>query len=172
MRPPTAVPMPTTSPAGRARLLPVLLLALAAAGCDGTDEIVLDADFYVGTWTLVSVADDAGDRSAEALALLEALTVRFDADGSFRLDADFVPLVNAAGQPDVTTEGTFQARPEISALVLQVLVEGQTVAPSFQAAADTRSDVTLTAPAVIVEQLLGALQIDFSGNVVLGIRRQ
>ncbi len=156
----------------RARLLPVLVLALAAAGCDSSDEVVLDAEFYIGTWSLVSVADASGDRSAEALALLDALTVRFDADGSFRLDADFVPLVNAAGQPDVTTEGTYQAQPDLRALVLRVVVEGQTVAPSFQAAADSESEVTLTAPAVIVEQLLGALQIDFSGNVELGIRRR
>ena len=83
----------------RLRLLPLLLLALAAAGCDSTgDELTLDADFYVGSWTLVSIADDSGDRTAEIQTLLDDLAVDFESDRSFQLIADFSALVNAAGQ--------------------------------------------------------------------------
>lgn len=152
----------------RARLLPLLVL-LAVAGCDsGDDALRLNADFYVGTWDLVRVGDASGDRSAEVLALVDELTVRFDADRSFQLDADFVDLVNQAGQDDLTIEGTYQAQPDTRVLVLVV----DNLAPPFQVSATTEDDVTLTAPAIVVEQLLGALQIDFEGNVTLGIERR
>lgn len=154
----------------RARLLPLLLVLSAVAGCDSTgeDALRLDADFYVGTWDLVGVADASGDRSTQALALVDELTVRFESDRSFQLDADFIDVVNQAGQEDVTVEGTYQAQPDTRVLVL--VVEG--VAPPFQASASTEDDVTLTAPAIIVEQLLGALQIDFEGDVRLEIERR
>ncbi len=153
----------------RLQLLPLLVVALVASGCDsGDDELTLDADFYVGTWTLTSITDGTGDRSAEALQLLDALTVRFDADRAFRLDADFAPIVNQLGQEDVVIEGDYQAQPTTQLLVLRV--DG--LAPTLQVDAASRDAITLTAPAVVVEQLLGELQIDFEGDVTLGIRRQ
>ncbi|WP_420454669.1 hypothetical protein [Rubrivirga sp.] len=153
----------------RLRLFPLVLALLVAGGCDSADdELTLDADFYVGTWSLVRITDGSGDRSAEALALLDALTIQFDADRSFRLDADFVPLVNQAGQADVTIEGDYQAQATTRLLVL--LVDG--LAPTLQVNAASRDEITLTAPAVVVEQLLGELQIDFTGDVTLGIERQ
>ena len=159
------------------RLLPLLLLALAAGGCDSTDDALrLDADFYVGTWTLTSVADDTGDRTTEVNALVDDLRAQFDADRTFSLDADFFEVVNAAGLEDVAIDGTYQAQAEARALVLLVPVEGQTLAPTFQVDAASEDAITLTAPAAIVTQLLtgpdGTLELDFSGNVVLGIARQ
>jgi hypothetical protein len=157
----------------RLRSLPLLLLALAVAGCDSTDDaLVLDADFYVGSWTLASVADDSGDRTAEIQTLLEDLAVDFESDRSFVLVADFPALVNAAGQPDVTQTGTYQAVAAAQTLSLLVSAGGSTLAPTFQAAASSEDRVTLTAPAVIVSQLLGNLDIDFEGDVVLGLARQ
>ena len=153
--------------------LPLLLLALvAASGCDSTEEIVLNADFYVGTWTLVSVADDSGDRTAEVTGFLDDLAVDFESDRSFALVADFSELVNAAGQADVALDGTYQATAAARTLSLIVDADGMPFAPTFQVDAESEDAVTLTAPAVIVQQLLGALQIAFDGNVVLGIARQ
>ena len=111
----------------RLRSLPLLLLALAVAGCDSTDDaLVLDADFYVGSWTLASVADDSGDRTAEIQTLLEDLAVDFESDRSFVLVADFPALVNAAGQPDVTQTGTYQAVAAAQTLSLLVSAGGST----------------------------------------------
>lgn len=157
----------------RLRLLPLLLLALAVGGCDSTDDaLALDADFYVGSWSLVSVADGSGDRTAEIQVLLDDLAVDFEEDRSFVLVADFDAVVNAAGQPDVTQTGTYQAVAAAKTLSLLISAAGTTLAPTFQADASSESRVTLTAPAVIVSQLLGNLDIDFEGNVVLGIARQ
>ena len=146
--------------------LPLFLAALLVAGCDSSDD-QLDADFYLGTWTLVSVSDEGGDRTAEVLALLDDFGASFRSDGSFRLDVDLNDQVNAAGQADAEIEGNYQATED--ALVLLV----ETLALSFDAEADGSDRVDLTAPGLVISQILGAgLQIEFDGRVTLGIRRQ
>ena len=103
---------------------------------------------------------------------MDDLAVDFEQDRSFVLVADFSALVNAVGQADVTQAGTYQAVAAARTLSLLISAAGTTLAPTFQAAASSENRVSLTAPAVIVSQLLGNLDIDFEGNVVLGIARQ
>ena len=148
-----------------------LLVVVSVAGCDSNDEdddqIVLDADYYVGTWSLVSVTEDDTDRTDELLSLLDGLDVTFEADRGFTLDADFNDVVNGLGQDDVELEGTYQAQAASRTLVL--LVDG--LAPSFSAEAEGQNRVDLTAPAALVTQLLD-LPIELEGDVTLGVRRQ
>lgn len=152
----------------RARLLLPLLLAVLVAGCDSSEDIVLDAAFYVGSWTLVSVSDDSGDRTDEVLAALDDFDVVFDPDGSFVLDVDFDSVVNAAGQDDIRLAGDYQA----TRATLILLLDGG-IAPSFLADAESENRVRLTVPAALISQILGTqLQIDFDGDVTLGIQRQ
>ena len=155
--------------------LPLLALALLlAAGCDsGDDEIELDADFYVGTWTLVGISDGSGDRTAEVLALLDDFTIRFDSDRDYQLDADFNGLVNAAGQPDVSVAGDYQAVAATRSLVLRVDTDDLTVAAPFTTEAETEDAVSVTANGALIEQLLGSLDVlDFEGDVTLDIERR
>lgn len=154
----------------RARLALPFLLLLAA--CDSTDGLRLNNEYYVGTWTLVSISDGSGDRSTEVDALLDDIRVVFRSDDSFTLTVDFADAVNTAGQADVTFEGDYQAQPDLSVLLLTVVVSGQTVTPTFQADADSETRVDLTVPGVILQQLLGQLEIDFEGDVTLGLRKQ
>lgn len=151
----------------RARLL-VPLLFLVVAGCDSSgDDLVLDNDFYVGSWTLVGVSDTGGDRTEEVLALVDDFDATFRADQTFDLTVDLIDAVNAAGQPDVALSGTYQTA--TSRLVL--VIDG--LAPAFDAEAESRSHVALTAPGFLVSQILGAgLQIEFSGDVTIDIERQ
>lgn len=145
------------------------LLLLTAAGCDsGGDEIRLDADFYVGSWLLTSVTDDSGDRSPTVFNFVDELAASFEADRDFRLDADLSALVNQLGQADIEIEGTYQAQPDLRVLVLLV----DDLAPSFQARATSQNEVSLTAPAIVVEQLLGELPLEFQGDVTLVVTRQ
>lgn len=151
------------------RLVASLLLVLVAAGCDSGDDLTLDADFYVGTWDLVQISDGSGDRSGEVLAFVDAFSVAFRPDGTFTLVADFKPFVNAAGQADVSTSGTYQAT--ATRLVLQPA--GLGIAPSLTAVAQSQRRVDLTGSNVVISQLLGSgLQIAFTGDVVLGIQRR
>lgn len=151
------------------RLAASLLILLAAAGCDSGDSLTLDADYYVGTWDLVRLADQSGDRTAEVLAFVDEFSVAFRSDGTFTLAADFKPAVNAAGQADVSFSGTYQA----TATQLVLRPTGLPLAPSLAAEAQSQSRVDLTGSNVVVSQLLGAnLPVRFSGDVVLGIDRR
>ena len=150
--------------------LACLLILVAAAGCDSSDdELRLNADYYVGAWELVSVSDGAGDQTATVNLAVDELVVDFEQDRGFRLEADLNDLANTLGQDDIEIEGTYQAQPDVPALVL--LADG--LAPSFRASAETEQQVSLTAPAAIVGQLLGPLeQLAFTGDVTLTIRRR
>ncbi|WP_412062324.1 hypothetical protein [Rubrivirga sp. IMCC45206] len=153
----------------RLRLLPVLALALLAAGCDsGDDALTLDAAFYTGTWGLVSVADATGDRTGQTEPLLDDLRVTFDADGTFTLVADFSDVVNQNVRPDETITGTFQASSTAKTLVL--ISDG--VAALFQADATASNRVALTAPASIVTGILGELPFDLQGDVTIVVQRR
>lgn len=152
-----------------ARFVASLLLVLAAAGCDSDDDLTLDADFYVGTWDLVQISDGSGDRSGEVLAFVDDFSVAFRSDDTFTLVADFNPLVNAAGQADVSIAGTYQA----TATQLVLRPDGLGIAPNLAAVAQSESRVDLTGSNLVISQLLGAnLPVSFTGNVVLDIERR
>ena len=151
------------------RLLPFLAALFLFAGCDSTDDDdrVLDADFYVGTWTLATVSDDGGDRTSDVSRSLDELTIEFESDGDFTLDADLSDAVNASGQNDISTSGTYQAQAALETLILQ----SGGLAATLQADASSDDRVTLTAPAVIVNGLLSGLPFSFSGDTSLTITR-
>ena len=153
----------------RLRLLPLLLALLVAGACDsGDDELVLDADFYVGTWTLTAISDNSGDRTPEASAVLDDLTFRFGSDRSLQFDADFNAEAEAAGQTDISLAGTYQAQ----ALARTLILESSGFAATLQARADSDDRVTLTAPAVIVRTLLSGLPFEVDGFTSLTITRR
>ena len=154
----------------RLRLLPLLALALLAAGCDSTDDdaLRLDAAFYTGTWGLVSVSDATGDRTGQTEPFLDDLTVDFRSDGTFTLFANFTAIVNQNVRPDETITGDFQATAAAKTLVL--ISDG--VAALFQANATVSNQVALTAPSSIVTGVLGELPFDLQGDVTLVVQRR
>ncbi|WP_412070283.1 hypothetical protein [Rubrivirga sp. IMCC43871] len=154
----------------RLRFLPLLAVALLAAGCDSSDDdaLRLDAAFYTGTWGLVSVADATGDRTGQTEPFLDDLRVTFTADGTFTLVADFTAIVNQTVRPDETITGDYQASATAKTLVL--ISDG--VAALFQADATVTNQVALTAPASIVTGILGELPFDLQGDVTLVVQRR
>lgn len=152
--------------------LPALLiavLALGAAGCDSSDDgRRLDADFYVGDWTLVGISDGNGDQTTLVRVALDDLDIGFTSAGAFQIDADFSDRTNSLGQADITTTGTYQAQADIPALILRA----QGLAATLQAASNGDDRVRLTAPAVIVNQLLQGLPFEFEGSTTISIERQ
>ena len=151
--------------------IPLLLAALllVASGCDSSDDdLVLDAGYYVGSWTLVSISDGNGDQTAAVGLALDDLDITFQQNGAFRLDADFNAAVNQGGQADIATTGTYQAQPSVPSLILQA----QGLAATLQASSATDNRVRLTAPAVIVNQLLQGLPFQFQGDTSVTLARQ
>ena len=151
----------------RARLASLLLLVALVTGCDSAG-LVLDSQFYVGSWRLVSVSDDSGDRSDEVFAAVDDLDARFAANSSFSLDVDFNVVVNAAGQDDIALDGTYQATDDAL-----ILVFDGGIAATFLVDAESQGRVDLTVPGALISQIFGTqIPVSFDGDVVLGIRRQ
>lgn len=144
------------------RIASLLFAVFLLVGCDSSDDRVLDADFYVGTWTLVSLSDGSGDQTARQA--IDDLTIEFDADGSFDLDAKFN---DSAAQDDISIQGTYQAQAAIPSVILTV----SPLAATLRANASSDDNVSLTAPAVIVNALLAGLPFQFEGDTTVRIRR-
>lgn len=155
------------------RLALPLILLLVATGCDSSDDALrLDNDFYVGTWELLSVTDGSGDQTDFVNGIVDDFAISFEQDRGFRLDADFNDFVNLL-QDDVEVEGTYEAQPNIPALVLIAEVDGTALAPSFQTSTTSEQQVSLTAPAEIVRGLLGGSDLlPFTGDVTLTVQRR
>ena len=151
-----------------------LVLLLAASGCDITTEEGVDAEFFVGTWTLVAARDGSGDRTAQVDALLDDFRIDFRSDNSFELDADFSALAEAGGASDVTLDGSYAVAAFQGAGVPQTLVLTTPTAAApltINVVADDR--VEFSAPAAIVTAILGstASAIGLTGTVVLTVER-
>ena len=149
------------------------LALLVGSGCDSSDddEVTLDAQYYVGTWRIVSASDGSGDRTALINAALDDLAITFRSAGTFRLDADFNEAINGSGTADITTEGTYQAQPSVPAVILS----SGGFAATFQASAVDSGDddrLRLTAPAAILNQLLQGLPFQFQNDASVVIERQ
>lgn len=151
--------------------LSALLVLLAASGCDSSsDGGALDDGYYVGDWTVVGVSDGGGDRTALLNAALDELALSFRADRSFQLDADVSDLAAESGAEDFVASGTYQARPDVPALVLTSRGISATLGASAPDA--TGGDrVRLTAPAAAVNVLLGGLPFPLQGDVSVVIER-
>ena len=151
------------------RFLSLLAVLFLVAGCDSDgDAPVLDDEFYVGTWTLSSISDGGGDRTADVSQSLDGLTIEFESDGGFALDADFSDAVNASGQADLRTTGTYQARAETPSLFLT----SGGVSALFTANAVSEDRVSLTAPGLIVGVVLAGLPFEFEGDTTITVQRR
>lgn len=152
----------------RLRLLALpLVLALAACDSGDADTLRLDAAFYTGTWRLATVADASGNRTASVRTVVDDLTVRFNADGTFQLDVDFSQTANDGGLADRVIAGTFTAQPDTRRLVLSA--DG--LAPTFNASATARERVSLGAAASVLQVLLLGTGLEFTGTVTLTLDR-
>ena len=151
----------------------VFALLLAALvflpACDTAEEDVLTAAFFVGTWDLDQVRDGTGDRTNEAFNVLDGFTIEFESGGAFTLDVDLEESINQEGTPDTTIPGVYSVT-EAGQLVLNV----GAVAPSFTVERQNENRAALMTPAVIINQVLAAANVDLelTGTVTLIIGRR
>jgi len=155
------------------RVVPTLIIAFAAAagaaGCDSGDSgDALTAAYFVGSWELVAVHDDTGDRTAQVQVVLDALTIDFTSGGQFSMLVDYSALVNAGGTPDTTFVGGYG----VSAGGSLVVTPGAASVP-FGVVTHGSARADLSAPAVIVNELLSGSDLDLGlvGTAVLAIER-
>jgi hypothetical protein len=151
------------------RALLVPLLAFALAGCDSSEDGGLTASYFVGTWTLVGVSDDSGDRTSEVEQVLDDLTIDFEAGGQFAMAIDYSAAVNNSGTPDETITGNY----DVSSSGDLVMTPSADVGVAFDVDTEGNSRADLSAPAAIINQLLNgsAVNLVFVGTAVLTIER-
>jgi hypothetical protein len=152
-----------------------LLLVLALAACDSSDDGPSDAERFVGNWTVDRVISNSGTGSETdvtagvlgASGVLSRLSASFADDGTVVLSADF----RDAGQEDQSVAGTYEVQESISTIRLNISVPGTTT--TFPVASrysfDGDDAVSVTLPALVVNTILqaGGVEFQLEGNVGL-----
>ncbi|HYE95378.1 MAG TPA: hypothetical protein VD962_04165 [Rubricoccaceae bacterium] len=144
-----------------------LAFAILLAACDGGNDGGPDLSYFVGSWTLVGVEDDTGDRTADLDSLLDAMTVSFTAAGAFTLLVDYTQAVNDGGTADATINGTYD-----------LASDGRLILSTTGAAAQfgvvrRETEMDLSGSALVLNQILDTtvLDVGLMGTVVLTLAR-
>ena len=145
-----------------------LIAAVALVGCDsndGDDEGPSDAERFLGTWAVVSAADQDGARDQTAVfSGLGVLSVDLKDDGTYSLLLQY----NDPAEEDLSLMGPYTVNSAGGQLILTVSLSGLTVNLPFayEFLSDTSVELTVDGPTLSL--LLGAALED---NVVLGIQK-
>jgi hypothetical protein len=156
------------------RRLPVFVLALligvTAVGCDSNDDDdPSDAEIFVGTWTLVSISDQTGDRTDGIGQFLAApITANFASNNTFTITINYNAQAEGAGLTDSTIPGSFVLKVGAKSLQLSPTGFGATV--PFDYTITNENQITLTADAAFMNALFTP-QTAFQGRVTLRILR-
>ena len=146
----------------RLPLVALLALLLPLAACDsGEDTPTFDAAFFVGSWSLVSVSDGSGDRTADVNAAVTSLGATFATDDTFSLDAQF------AGGGGQSLQGTYTVVTD-----QRIVLDANGIAPVFDLSPGNNSDqVTLSASSLVLAVILAGTGLEFDGTASLTIER-
>jgi len=156
------------------RRLPVFVLALligvTAVGCDSNDDDdPSDAEIFVGTWTLVSISDQTGDRTGGFAPFLAApITANFASNNTFAVTINYNAQAEQAGLTDRVIPGSFVIEAGAKSLQLSPTGFGATVPFDYTITNDNQ--ITLTADAAFMNVLFTP-QTAFQGRVTLSIQR-
>ena len=150
-------------------LLLLLFTSVALVGCDSNDdeEGAGDAEQFLGSWRIVSAADQDGQRDQTAIfAALGTLTINLNEDESYTLVLEYTD----PDTPDLTIGGTYTVNEVSSRLILSVQLEGlPQVDLTLMYNFNSDTEVELTADATTLALLLGA---ELDGNVILVAQKQ
>ena len=137
-------------------------------GCDSgdsDDEGPTDAERFIGEWTVVSAADQDGQRDQTAVfANLGTMTVTLNDTGNYSL----LLVYNDPTQDDLLLNGPYTVNDAGKQLILTVSFQGLTVDLPFTYNFVSDTSVELTVDGPTLSLLLGA---PLEGNVVLVIQK-
>ena len=93
------------------RKLPVfvvaLLLGLASIGCDSNEDDLTDAEILLGTWTLVQLTDDEGDKTAAFAQLANSFEATLNNDDTYEINVDYKA---ETGRDPLVILGTYEVK--------------------------------------------------------------
>lgn len=119
------------------------LFALTSMGCDSNEDELSDAEIFVGTWTLVGLSDDEGDKLAVFQQVANGFTATLNSDNTFHV------LVDYANQDDLELQGTYTVTEATRTLVLSTAG----LNPPFDYEIENENRIILSANAAIVNAL-------------------
>lgn len=140
-----------------------LLLAVVSVGCDSADDDPSHAEIFIGTWTLVGLEDDGGDKLSQFGQIANSFEATLEPDNDFVIDVDYKEEL---GFEDLTIPGTYSVNEDDRNLVLTVSGVG---APAFAYEIENDDRIELSANAAIVNTLFGSEA--YEGTVFITIAR-
>lgn len=148
------------------RKLPVfvfaLLLAIAATGCDSEEDLT-ESEILVGSWTVVEVSDDEGDKTQVFEQGIDDFSATLRADGTYSLSVDYVD----PQRPSTNLQGTYTVDEGGNDLIL---VAGPNQL-SFDYDIESENRIHLSIPEPIVQ---GVFQTDpdtYAGTITFTVER-
>lgn len=148
-------------------LLPVLALALLVAACDTTEELD-ESEVFIGSWAVVNLTDEEGDKTAVFQQGVEAFTATLLENKSFSLAVDYREV---AQRPDQTFTGSYTVDEGANFLTLNVQQPIQ-AALGFQYEIETEDRVKLTISDQLIEGIFQTDPSTYAGQVTLTIQRR
>lgn len=146
-------------------ILTVALL-FVATGCDSNGDDESDAEILVGTWTVASIADDEGDKTAVFGAGVESFRADINEDDTYSILVDYNATAEAAGQTDVNLAGTYTVNESLKTITLNVTGLGGLV---LEYDIENNNRVVLSGPAEFINLAFGTTT--YTGTVMLTISR-
>lgn len=142
-----------------------LVLLVAAAGCDSTEnEDLTDAEILIGSWTVVEVRDEEGDKTDVFEQGVQAFSATLTAGGEYTLVVDFVD----PDRQDVPLAGTYTVDEGPNSLTLDV---GPQVIP-FTYDIESEDRIELSVSDQFIEPIFGTQPETYVGTIVFTIERQ
>jgi hypothetical protein len=153
------------------RKLPVFLLALFVAltsiGCDSNEDDPTDAEIFIGTWTVVEVHDDEGDKTSIFEEGVNNFSATLNTDNTYSLIVDFLD----PERTDIPLTGTYTIEPG-DMLILRANLGAGELPILFQYDIDSENRIDLTIQDTFVEAIFGTEEGTYVGDVTFRIERQ
>lgn len=147
-------------------ILTVALL-FVATGCDSNDDDDSDADVFVGTWTVQSISDDEGDKTAIFNAGVESFLATLDEDGSYSIVVDYNAAAEAQGSVDRSLAGDYTVSESANRVTLTVPALGASLQLGYDI--QNNNTIALSGQSGLINQIFGTTT--YMGDVVLTITR-
>lgn len=149
--------------------LSILTVALlfTAVGCDSNDDDDSDADVFVGTWTVQSISDDQGDKTAVFGAGVQSFVATLNANGNYSIVVDYNAAAEAQGATDVNLAGTYTVTETSNTVTLSVPSLGASLPLTYNI--QNNNTIVLSGPATLINLAFGTT--NYTGTVELTITR-
>lgn len=150
----------------------LIMLMVGTLGCDSTDAGKNDPNPFVGTWKLMSLRDNAGDKTATTNLIIDDVLFAFDEASNFELTIDYNEVAELAGRVDATLSGPYQVDEGAGNLTL-LPVDPPLNALFAYKFDDGDAQITMSTNANVMNLILEPVeQQRLSGSVTIVVARQ